>query len=330
MQISDIYWCSIDGPKGKGCNAKCSEFEDSDISDDVACVRSIFDEHQRLFGNGFHAWTTYEPHCKSIASSHIEECFSTAQNEITTSENKLASISAAFIPSTTTTTKGSQKRTSSPTTTQKVTQRFTQPTKPTIFSSTTQRPSTTLTTKQSSVVYSTTSRRSTIPTTSKTITETTTSNRLKIFDLYLSQYSTKKPQRYDIPQFTSIASQIRQPITLANPYMVRFSTTTPIPDFPYTNQVSKSSKSSLGLPSSPITATNKQPEYYRNFFQSQIARVINGTNLTSQNSAYQFHYLPIVSKSELTTSTVSTTKRPRALFRYSFSGTTTPKSQPFQ
>lgn len=74
-QISDIYWCSIDGPRGKGCNAKCSDFENADISDDVACVRSIFDEHQRLFGNGFHAWTVYEPHCRHRTPSYISDCF---------------------------------------------------------------------------------------------------------------------------------------------------------------------------------------------------------------------------------------------------------------
>lgn len=267
MQISDIYWCTIDGPKGKGCNATCSEFEDSDISDDVACVRSIFDEHQRLFGNGFHAWTTYEPYCKSITVSYIEECFSTVQNEIATSENKLTSISTVFFPSTTTKAipaPFTHKRTPSPATTQKVTQRFTQPKKPAIFSTTTNRPGTAPITKQSSA-------------------ETSTSNRLKIFDLYLSQYSTKKPQRYTIPQFTSTASPIRQSITLAN-------------------------------------------QNY--FFQSQIARVLNGTNLTSQSVANKFHHQPITSTSELSTSTVSTTNRPRILFRYSFSGTTTPKSQP--
>lgn len=319
MQISDIYWCTIDGPKGKGCNAKCSEFVDSDISDDVACVRSIFDEHQRLFGNGFHAWTTYEPYCKSITISYIEECFSTAQNEIATSENKLTSISTVFFPSTTTKAipaAFTQKRTPSPATTQKVTQRFTQPTKPATFPTTTNRPGTALITKQSSV-------------------ETSTSDRLKIFDLYLSQYSTRKPQRYTIPQFTSTASPIRQSITLANPYTVRFSTrktTTPIPDFLITNRVSKSLTSFLGVSTSPMAATTKRPEYYQNyFFQSQIARVLNGTNLTSQSVANKFHHQPITSTTKLSTSTVSTTKSPRVLFRYSFSGTTTPQSKtPFQ
>lgn len=29
----------------------------------------------RLFGNGFHAWTTFEPYCKHIPSSYTDECF---------------------------------------------------------------------------------------------------------------------------------------------------------------------------------------------------------------------------------------------------------------
>lgn len=38
-------------------------------------MKSIFDEHQRLFGNGFHAWAVYEPHCNHQTSSYISDCF---------------------------------------------------------------------------------------------------------------------------------------------------------------------------------------------------------------------------------------------------------------
>lgn len=38
-------------------------------------MKSIFDEHQRLFGNGFHAWAVYEPHCRHQTSSYISDCF---------------------------------------------------------------------------------------------------------------------------------------------------------------------------------------------------------------------------------------------------------------
>lgn len=97
FQISDIYWCSIDGPRGKGCNAKCTHFEDSDISDDVACVKSIFNEHQRLYGNGFHAWTVYEPYCKQQTISYISDCF---PNDIDFHTNAIAPVkpTISFVP----------------------------------------------------------------------------------------------------------------------------------------------------------------------------------------------------------------------------------------
>lgn len=38
-------------------------------------MKSIFDEHQRLFGNGFHAWAVYKPHCRHQTSSYISDCF---------------------------------------------------------------------------------------------------------------------------------------------------------------------------------------------------------------------------------------------------------------
>lgn len=74
FQISDIYWCSNEGV-GKGCNAACSDFRNTDISDDVRCVQKIHDEHKRLFGNGFHAWSVYEPHCRHQTNQYISDCF---------------------------------------------------------------------------------------------------------------------------------------------------------------------------------------------------------------------------------------------------------------
>lgn len=46
FQISDIYWCS---PPGKGwvCGLSCAKLENSDIADDVTCMKKIYDEHQR-------------------------------------------------------------------------------------------------------------------------------------------------------------------------------------------------------------------------------------------------------------------------------------------
>lgn len=74
FQISDIYWCSNSGI-GKSCNAACSDFRNAHIADDVACVKKIHQEHEQLFGNGFHAWTVYEPHCRHKTSQYISDCF---------------------------------------------------------------------------------------------------------------------------------------------------------------------------------------------------------------------------------------------------------------
>lgn len=46
FQISDIYWCS---PPGNGwvCGLSCAKLENNDISDDVECMKRIYEEHQR-------------------------------------------------------------------------------------------------------------------------------------------------------------------------------------------------------------------------------------------------------------------------------------------
>lgn len=75
FQISDKYWCSSLQRDGKACGVECSKFEDSDISDDVKCIKKIYEEHQQLFGYGFQAWTTYEPYCRSITSAYVDDCF---------------------------------------------------------------------------------------------------------------------------------------------------------------------------------------------------------------------------------------------------------------
>lgn len=72
FQISDIYWCS---PPGKGCGLTCAELEDSDISDDVSCVQTIYEEHQRLSDDGWNAWQVYQPYCRNSPDHFIEGCF---------------------------------------------------------------------------------------------------------------------------------------------------------------------------------------------------------------------------------------------------------------
>lgn len=74
FQISDIYWCS---PPGVGwvCGLSCAKLEDSDITDDVKCMKKIFDEHQRISGNGFNAWAVYRPYCQYRSEEYIDGCF---------------------------------------------------------------------------------------------------------------------------------------------------------------------------------------------------------------------------------------------------------------
>ncbi|CAD7081920.1 unnamed protein product [Hermetia illucens] len=83
FQVSDIYWCSPPG-NGWACGLSCGDLEDSDITDDVECIRKIYEEHTRLSGDGFNAWTVYKPHCKEKADRYIQGCFSdTATNYVT-------------------------------------------------------------------------------------------------------------------------------------------------------------------------------------------------------------------------------------------------------
>lgn len=73
FQISDIYWCS---PPGWVCGLSCSRLEDSDITDDVECMQRIFNEHQKISGDGFTAWTVYRPHCQRYqVDEYVEGCF---------------------------------------------------------------------------------------------------------------------------------------------------------------------------------------------------------------------------------------------------------------
>jgi lysozyme C len=77
FQISDIYWC---GESGKSCGAKCPEFRDNNIANDVKCIKQIHAEHTRLSGDGFTAWAVY-PRCKGQSAQYLENCFDSS-NEI--------------------------------------------------------------------------------------------------------------------------------------------------------------------------------------------------------------------------------------------------------
>ncbi|KAH8295742.1 hypothetical protein KR018_006397, partial [Drosophila ironensis] len=76
FQISDLYWCTHGGGSGgKGCHIDCDRLLDSDISDDVRCIKTIHEEHTRLSGDGFTAWTVYNGHCRQKTRADIASCF---------------------------------------------------------------------------------------------------------------------------------------------------------------------------------------------------------------------------------------------------------------
>ncbi|XP_055621365.1 uncharacterized protein LOC129765267 [Toxorhynchites rutilus septentrionalis] len=75
FQISDIYWCSITSKPGKACGVTCEDMRNNDISDDVRCIQTIYDEHQRISGNGFNAWAVYKPYCQDREESFAHSCF---------------------------------------------------------------------------------------------------------------------------------------------------------------------------------------------------------------------------------------------------------------
>ncbi|XP_071051658.1 uncharacterized protein [Onthophagus taurus] len=71
FQIDNTYWCS---PPGTGCGVSCDQLLNDDISDDVKCVKTIYDVTQQETGNGFSAWATY-PMCQDNVNSYTDGCF---------------------------------------------------------------------------------------------------------------------------------------------------------------------------------------------------------------------------------------------------------------
>lgn len=59
FQINDRYWCSPPGT-GKGCGITCDRLRTDDIGESVKCLKTVYEETQRLKGNGFEAWMTYK------------------------------------------------------------------------------------------------------------------------------------------------------------------------------------------------------------------------------------------------------------------------------
>ncbi|XP_070142095.1 uncharacterized protein [Drosophila kikkawai] len=75
FQISDLFWCTHDQRPGKGCQATCNQFLDSNIVDDVQCIRRIHQEHTQISGDGFNAWTVYKRNCLNQHYEQVAACF---------------------------------------------------------------------------------------------------------------------------------------------------------------------------------------------------------------------------------------------------------------
>ncbi|KAJ8974483.1 hypothetical protein NQ317_015745 [Molorchus minor] len=75
FQISQIYWCSNDNRPGKACKTTCDKFRDEHLDDDIRCIKKIYEEHQRLSGNGFNAWTVYTKYCAGDNSHYAKGCY---------------------------------------------------------------------------------------------------------------------------------------------------------------------------------------------------------------------------------------------------------------
>lgn len=88
-QIGSEFWCDQYAGAGKACGVSCSQLMDEDIYDDFQCNQVIFAEHQRISGDGFNAWTTYQKDCSNgRARNYIDGCFDHS-NHIVTESNAI-------------------------------------------------------------------------------------------------------------------------------------------------------------------------------------------------------------------------------------------------
>lgn len=74
-----MYWCETSGVGGS-CNLNCADLRDNDLTNDVKCIRKIYDEHERIFGNGFHAWLASDSRCKGKTTDYTKDCFEEDQD----------------------------------------------------------------------------------------------------------------------------------------------------------------------------------------------------------------------------------------------------------
>jgi C-type lysozyme/alpha-lactalbumin family len=87
-QISSEYWCDNTGfTSGKACGLHCNNLLDDNLSDDLQCMRTIIDEHERISGNGFNAWPSGLS-CQEQGNSYIADC-SIESNQIIANYDKI-------------------------------------------------------------------------------------------------------------------------------------------------------------------------------------------------------------------------------------------------
>ncbi|CAG0918835.1 unnamed protein product [Notodromas monacha] len=69
FQINDGYWC-YPPPEYADCNIACDDLRDDDITDDIDCVRIIFNRH------GFIAWHGWENFCNGtdVENDWVADC----------------------------------------------------------------------------------------------------------------------------------------------------------------------------------------------------------------------------------------------------------------
>ncbi|KAF5273519.1 hypothetical protein FQR65_LT17156 [Abscondita terminalis] len=80
----------------------CNDLKNDDIRDDVNCARIIFQEHQRISGDGFTAWKVYPQHCKdkNYVATFMKGCnFYRVESENVNTTNK-STISLQILPQT--------------------------------------------------------------------------------------------------------------------------------------------------------------------------------------------------------------------------------------
>ncbi|XP_030054233.1 lysozyme C, milk isozyme-like [Microcaecilia unicolor] len=59
FQINGDWWCNYNWEENKPCNILCSDLLDSNIYDDILCVKRIVQDP-----NGLDAWTPWVQNCK--------------------------------------------------------------------------------------------------------------------------------------------------------------------------------------------------------------------------------------------------------------------------